>query len=88
MARATTNEGNQDVGFLHDGHGKPSTKRLWGTVLLVVGITMEITTYTFSLFHPDAAYTTAQNIGVDVIIAGAGLLGIGVTEKFFSKRCP
>jgi len=77
---------DDNCGYLCDGHGKASIKRLWGSIILVAGLGMEICTYILSIYYPDHMFNVAQNIGETLMIVGGSLLGIGVTEKFFSRK--
>lgn len=66
---------------LEDSKGKKSSKRLWGSILLIIGILFSITLFGYSLFKGAEDAVTANNIINMFLMAGGGLLGIGVFEK-------
>lgn len=72
-------------GFFYDSQGNRSSKRLVGTVLIVAGGCFLGIVGVFSLFNPVADPATSLAVGKTLIYAGAGLLGVGVVEKFGTK---
>lgn len=74
------------TGFFYDSQGNRSSKRLIGTVLIAAGGAFLVIVGVFSLFNPVADPRTSLDVGRTLIYAGAGLLGVGVVEKFGSKN--
>lgn len=71
--------------FLEDSTGNKSSKRLWGSIVLALGITFSSILFFYSLYKIVADANTALDIIQTLITAGFGLLGIGVVE-FFKKK--
>lgn len=69
---------------LQDINGNKSSKRLWGSIILGIGITLSVILFGFSMYKGAADSATALNIVNTFFLTGGGLLGIGVAE-FFSK---
>ena len=67
--------------FLQDIQGNKSSKRLWGSILLGVGILFAIVLFIYSLSKGAADAATALGVINMFLIAGGGLLGIGVFER-------
>lgn len=67
--------------FLEDSQGNKSSKRLWGSILLAIGIIFSIILFAYSLYRGAADAATALGIINMFLISGGGLLGIGVFEK-------
>jgi len=76
----------RQTGFSRDSQGKRSSKRLMGTILIGAGGVFLGIVGAFSLFNPVADPQTSLDVGRTLIYAGAGLLGVGVVEKFGSKN--
>lgn len=72
---------NVKLGFLQDSDGNKSAKRLWGAVLLGVGVLLSLILFYYSteLYASDAE--TAIGIINSLLLSGSGLLGIGVFER-------
>ena len=79
------------VGFLKDANGDSSSKRLWGSIAMVLGLAMKALFASMALTSliPIAEVAIRLPIalgGADgVLMAGAALLGIGVIEEFQTK---
>lgn len=71
--------------FLEDQSGNKSSKRLWGSVMLGLGLCFSIVLFFYSLYQIAADSSTALNIIEALILSGTSLLGIGVIE-FFKKK--
>ena len=72
--------------YLQDSFGNKSSKRLWGSIVLGLGITMGVGLFVHSLFEVAADPKTAYGIIEAFFWGGCALLGIGVGEKFkFNK---
>lgn len=67
--------------YLKDAKGDKSSKRLWGSILLIVGLIFSSVLFAFSLYKGAADASTALGIINMFLIAGGGLLGVGVFEK-------
>ncbi len=67
--------------FLEDSSGNQSSKRLWGSILLVTGIVFAAILFVYSLRTGAKDAATALGIINIFLISGGGLLGIGVFEK-------
>ncbi len=67
--------------FLEDSKGNQSSKRLWGSILLGIGIAFSAILFVYSLRTGAKDAPTALGIINMFLIAGSGLLGIGVFEK-------
>jgi len=70
---------------LQDAHGNKSSKRLWGTILLAVGLTMHTVLFVFAIQWGVKDPATASGVASTLVLAGSGLLGIGVVEGFAKK---
>ena len=71
--------------FLQDNDGNESSKRLWGAILLATGVCMAVFLMTAGLAYGWISEMSATNILGSLFLSGAGLLGIGVVEKFTKK---
>ena len=71
--------------FLEDAQGNKSSKRLWGSILLVIGVLFAITLFIFSVINAAQDPSTALRIIDIFLIAGGSLLGVGVFEKAIRK---
>ncbi len=76
----------KQAGLFRDSQGHLSSKRVIGTVLISAGGAFLGVVGVFSLFNPVADPQTSLDVGRTLIYAGAGLLGIGVVEKFGGKN--
>lgn len=72
--------------FLQDSKGNKSSKRLWGSILLSIGIIFSGILFYCSLFKGAADAATALGIINIFLISGGGLLGVGVFEKAINKK--
>tara|TARA_R110002012_G_scaffold215674_5_gene386715 strand:- start:2798 stop:3028 length:231 start_codon:yes stop_codon:yes gene_type:complete len=72
--------------FLQDSKGNKSSKRLWGSILLIIGIIFSGILFCCSLFKGAADAATALGIINIFLISGGGLLGVGVFEKAINKK--
>ena len=68
-------------GVLSDGNGNKSSKRITGISMLCGGGAMCIILFIFSLSKTVGDPDTALTIIKTLMIAGGGLLGVGVFEK-------
>jgi multidrug transporter EmrE-like cation transporter len=71
--------------FLQDSQGNKSSKRLWGSILLFIGIVFSMILFGFSLVTGAKDASTALGIINIFLIAGGSMLGIGVFEKAIKK---
>ena len=71
--------------FLQDSKGNKSSKRLWGSILLTIGVMFSVILFAYSLYQGAADAATALGIINMFLIAGGSLLGIGVFEKGIKK---
>jgi hypothetical protein len=73
-------------GFLQDSNGDNSSKRLWGSLSMVLGLAMKVSFAIFALTPWIAIADVAVRIPValgaadGILMAGAALLGFGVLE--------
>ena len=67
--------------FLQDSKGNKSSKRLWGSILLTIGVMFSVILFVYSLYQGAADAATAIGIINMFLISGGGLLGISVFEK-------
>ena len=72
-------------GYLHDSLGNKCTRRLFGTILLSLGIGMGISLFLCGLYCPDSFFETSYSVMQSFMIGGGGLLGIGLLENL--KGC-
>lgn len=72
--------------YLQDHAGNKSSKRLWGTTLISVGIIFSAILFAYSLNSGAKDAATALGIINMFLIAGSSLLGIGVVEMFAKKQ--
>jgi len=81
------NEKKQNkFGFLQDNEGNNSSKRLFGALLIILGIIMAQILFYYSIVRPETPYETAKSLIEFIIASGSGLLGIGIAENFFGKK--
>ena len=75
--------------FLQDSIGNKSSKRLWGSILLAVGIIFSSILFMYSLYKGAVDAATALGIINMFLISGSSLLGLGVFERKINikKRC-
>ena len=66
--------------FLQDSKGNQSSKRLWGSILLLTGIIFSVILFFFSISATISDPITASNIINMFLISGSSLLGIGTFE--------
>jgi hypothetical protein len=66
---------------LTDSRGNKSSKRLWGSILLTIGVIFSVILFVYSLYRGAADAPTALGIINMFLIAGGSLLGVGVFEK-------
>ena len=71
--------------YLQDSKGNKSSKRLWGSILLFIGIVFAMILFGFSLVTGAKDASTALGIINIFLIAGGSMLGIGVFEKAIKK---
>jgi hypothetical protein len=71
--------------YLQDSQGNKSSKRLWGSILLSIGILFSMILFGFSLVNGAKDASTALGIINIFLIAGGSMLGIGVFEKAIKK---
>ena len=64
-----------------DCNGNKSSKRIMGISMLSTGGAMAIALFVFSLFKDVKDAETALTIIKTLMVAGGGLLGIGIFEK-------
>jgi len=72
--------------FLEAGDGQKSAKRLYGSILIILGITLHLITYYLSLFYIVNDTSTAVSIGNTFIGIGAGLLGLGIMDNIGIRK--
>lgn len=72
--------------FLQDQSGNKSSKRIWGSIMLSLGLSFCTILFFYSLYKIAADYKTALNIIEALIFSGTGLLGVGVVEFFKKKK--
>ena len=72
--------------LLQDINGNTSSKRLFGAVLLASGLLFSAILFGFSLFTGASDSHTAISVINMLLIAGGGLLGIGVFEKGIAAK--
>jgi len=77
---------NKTLGFLKDSDGNNSSKRLWGSISMVLGLVMKVSFAVFALTPwinvADVAVRIPVALGAadGILVAGAALLGFGVLE--------
>ena len=79
----------QQNGFFIDSSGNKCTRRLFGTILISLGIGMGITIFGFGLTHPTSLFEGSFDVMQLFLVSGGGLLGISILEnvgKFFNKQ--
>lgn len=74
-------------GYLENNNGEKSSKRLWGSILIGVGIEMKLVLFHYGLFWVEKAPASPLFDNLDgcsnwMITVGSSLLGIGVIELF------
>lgn len=83
---------DKPIGFLKDADGDNSSKRLWGSISMVLGLTMKLSFSIIALTPlipvSEVAVRLPMALGAadGVLMAGAALLGLGVVEGFQPKK--
>lgn len=72
--------------FLQDSQGNSSSKRLWGSIVLSVGLIFACILFAYSILEGARDPSTASGIINMFLIAGSSLLGIGVFEKGIGRK--
>jgi hypothetical protein len=75
----------KSTNILTDGHGKPSTKRFWGSISIGISIVVKGFVAVFSIFSKVTDLNAINNTTDSLLFAGCILLGIGVAEYFAKK---
>ena len=84
--------GNKPLGFLKDADGDNSSKRLWGSVSMMLGLAMKLSysIVVLTSLIPVAELTIRLPIALGaadgILMVGAALLGLGVIEGFQLKK--
>jgi len=71
--------------FLQDSSGNKSSKRLWGAIILSMGLLFSSVLFAFSLVGEAKDAATALGIVNLFLVSGGTLLGIGVFEGRLNK---
>jgi len=71
--------------MLEDTNGNTSSKRVWGSVLLGIAVTMRVTLFILSIVRKIEDPTTAITASQTLLYTGGALLGLGVAENFGKK---
>ena len=83
---------NKSLGFLKDADGDNSSKRLWGSVSMALGLVMKLSFSVLALTSlipiAEVAVRLPMALGAadGVLMAGSALLGLGVVEGFQPKK--
>jgi len=83
--------GNKPLGFLKDADGDNSSKRLWGSISMSMGLLMKLVFSIISitpLIPVEEVFTRipiALGAADGLLVAGTTLLGLGVVEGFQKK---
>lgn len=75
----------QATGYLEESPGVKSSKRLWGTILLSLGAAIMVAIAVASIALGNNETGGAIAAGTSLMVAGGGLLGIGVLEGIGQK---
>jgi hypothetical protein len=73
-------------GYLQDGNGNKSSKRLAGFVLITIGIIMAVVTFCLSIYAHLGDSRTMLSIVDAFFLSGCGLLVGGVIETFTKRK--
>jgi hypothetical protein len=71
--------------ILEDAKGNKSSKRLCGVSLIALGALFSSVLFAYSLFKDAEDATTSLGVINIILMAGGGMLGIGVFEKGLKK---
>lgn len=71
--------------MLEDSKGNTSSKRIWGSIILGLGMLLSVILFYFSIAKGAEDAATALGIINMFLISGSTLLGIGVFEKGIKK---
>lgn len=74
------------LNFLLDSKGNFSSKRLWGSILLTIGILFSLVLFYYSLKEGAGDSSTASGIINMFLISGSSLLGVGIFEKGITTK--
>ena len=69
-----------------DATGKTSSKRVWGSILIINGILQGNALFIRGLFYEIADKNITADIFKTFLGVGAGLLGLGLIELFRKKQ--
>jgi hypothetical protein len=81
----------ESQGFLQDASGNNSSKRLWGSISMALGLVMKASFAIIALTSLIPAVEVATRLPLalgaadGMLMAGAALLGMGVVEGFQPK---
>ena len=76
----------KQTGFLQDSRGNSSSKRLWGSIILGLGVFMGVNLFYFAVFGKVNDSHTALIVVEAFLAAGSALLGFGVFERTVKNR--
>jgi hypothetical protein len=82
---------SEPTGFLKDADGNNSSKRLWGSISMVLGLAMKLCFSILALTSLIPVVEVATRLPLalgaadGVLMAGAALLGLGLVEGFQPK---
>jgi len=85
---------SEPIGFFKDANGDNSSKRLWGSISMMLGLAMKLAFALLALTSliPVAEAATRLSLALGaadgVLTAGAALLGLGLVEGFQPKSIP
>lgn len=88
IANAQPSEQPQKKGnkYLQDNQGNNSSKRLWGSIILGLGVFLGLNLFYFSLFVTVKDSSVALRVVEAFLAAGSALLGFGVFEHMRNKK--
>ncbi len=75
--------------YFHDNMGNKCARRLFGAILMSIGISMGVVLFLYGLYCPESFSEISYSVMQTFMIGGGGLLGIGLLENLkgcFSKH--
>ena len=76
----------KQIGFLQGMNGEKSSKRLWGSIILGLGVFLGVNLFYFAVFGKVNDSHTALIVVEAFLAAGSALLGFGVFERTVKNK--
>jgi hypothetical protein len=68
-------------GYLQDINGNKCTRRLFGMIIITLGIIMAVGLFIRGLYDATDSFISSYNVCQMMLLTGSGLLGINIIEN-------